>query len=120
MVFLLSDTVIITTEHQLITERIIKNSDYCINRNGLSIKEVMFKSLSENFLDHETIFLRPYTALVVMVIMTVSKSEDSEDYELELCKNRGADWRHNQHNYIFSGFLKKVGCRVKTEGNLSV
>ena len=62
--------------------------------------------------DHDSICLRPYTALVVMVIMTVSKSEDSEEYELELCRNRGADWRHNQHNYIFSGFLKKVGCRI--------
>ena len=58
---------------------------------------------------HDSICLRPYTALVVMVIMTVSKSED--EFELELCRNRGADWRHNQHNYIFSGFLKKVGCK---------
>ena len=52
MVFLLSDTVIKTAEHQLITERIIKNSDCCEaikRKNGLSIKEVMFISLSDNF-----------------------------------------------------------------------
>ena len=51
-----------------------------------------------------------------MVLVTVTKAEDPQEYELELCRNRGADWRHNQHNYIFSGFLKKVCCRIRTEG----
>ena len=64
---------------------------------------------------------RPYTAtaLVLMVLVTVTKAEDSQEYELELCRNRGADWRHNQHNYIFSGFLKKV-CIIRTGGKFSL
>ena len=63
---------------------------------------------------------RPYTALVIMVLVTVTKAEDPQEYQLELCRNRGADWRHNQHNYIFSGFLKKVCCRIRTDGNYSI
>ena len=55
-----------------------------------------------------------------MVLVTVTKAEDPQEYELELCRNRGADWRHNQHNYIFSGFLKKVCCRIRTDGNYSI
>ena len=62
--------------------------------------------LIENIYDEFLLLYRVYFAL--LVIVNVTMEEESQEYEKELCIGRRSDWRHNQHNYIFSGYLKRV------------
>ena len=34
------------------------------------------------------------------------------DYDLDLCISREAHWRHNQHNFIFSGLITTLSKQV--------
>ena len=44
--------------------------------------------------------------------------EQEQEFDLELCRNRGSHWRSNQHDYIFSGILEQFRGRDKVSDRL--
>ena len=57
--------------------------------------------------------MKTLSSLVILTVMGWGCQGQEQEFDLELCKNRGSHFRSNQHDYIFSGFLDEFKSNEK-------